>query len=173
MFNLERGPDDVISVGVHPECEGWAIALRPVVIVSGQDLDHLPWLRVFLQHRSVVLEECGRVVVDVLHNDGQGGRGRLGRDAVVDRQDFHLQRKTNKSRSRETRRKSKRTEESVEGVSFYARPPLRLPGSFNEGTRICTVAFIVRCIIEKSNRLASGNCLWKLLRRVEAGVSPI
>ena len=43
-----------------------------------------------LEDRSVVLEEGGWVVVDVLNNHGQGGRGGLGGNTVVYRQDFHL-----------------------------------------------------------------------------------
>lgn len=164
MFNLEGGPDDVISVGVHSEREGRAVALGPVVVVCGQNFHHLPWLRVLLQHRSVILEERGRVVVDVLHDDSQGGRGRLGRDAVVDRQDFHLQEK-------QTSAAPVRREEKVRGPKRAPREfgftPARLYDS--PGLLMKALVFaqspLSSGVMEKSNRLASGNCLWKLLRR--------
>ena len=52
MLDLERGPDDVLGVGVHPEGEGGPVALGAVVVVSGEDLDHLA--------RGAVLRQTGR-----------------------------------------------------------------------------------------------------------------
>jgi hypothetical protein len=59
VLDFERGADVVVSVGVHPEREGGSVALRPVVVVGGQDFDHLARRAVLRQDGAVVLQEPG------------------------------------------------------------------------------------------------------------------
>ena len=90
MLHFEGGSDDVLCVRIHPEGEGGAVALGAVVVVGREDLDDLPGGAVLRQDGAVVLQEARRVVVDVLHDDGERGCRRLGRVSVVDGQDFDL-----------------------------------------------------------------------------------
>lgn len=57
---------------------------------SVANLDDLSRGTVLGKNWPVVLEEPGRVVVNVLDDHGEGGRGRLGRVPVVDGQDLDL-----------------------------------------------------------------------------------
>ena len=66
MLDFEGCPNIVVGVRVHAEGEGGPVALRPVVVVSGENFDHLARRTVFWQDGAVVFQEPGSVVVDVL-----------------------------------------------------------------------------------------------------------
>ena len=90
MLHFEGGSDNILSIGIHPEGEGRSVAFGAIVIISGQDLHHLPGGAVLRQDWPVVLQEPGCVIVDVLHYHRQGGSRRLRRVAVINGQDFDL-----------------------------------------------------------------------------------
>jgi hypothetical protein len=69
MLNFEGCPNVIVSIRVHAEGEGRSVALRPIIVVSGEDLDHFARRTVFGQDGAVVFQEPWGVVVDVLNGN--------------------------------------------------------------------------------------------------------
>ncbi len=66
MLDFEGRPNVVVGVRVHAKGKGGPVALRPIVVISGKDLDHFARRAVFGQDGAVVFQEPGCVVIDVL-----------------------------------------------------------------------------------------------------------